>query len=280
MAFNVRQNSTFYLCLQLNTQVSNFSLLQLSIWHCLPWSFRTHGRFVPRWFETRLGRFVYTFDQFVPNPLVDDTTNINIYVIYPSNHKSIYNACLHEQWYMRDLICNIVELYWLNNKSDRKLASQRLLNWLPLSQWFGYPCVLGTPIPKSLVFWVSLFPRLSLLLLPFPMYFNSGYLNRTIRRQGNSQRGILNSFQRGNDYTGECSCSNKLVQRELFQGNFTKYGSMLISKQKDANINIDIDGNKVSHYQNIKLLGVNIDSQLTFNNHISEICKKLVREWE
>ena len=41
-----------------------------------------------------------------------------------------------------------------------------------------------------------------------------------------------------------------------------------------ANINIDIDGNKVSHYQNIKLLGVNIDSQLTFNDHISEICKK------
>ena len=50
---------------------------------------------------------------------------------------------------------------------------------------------------------------------------------------------------------------------------------MLISKQKDANINIDIDGNKVSYYQNIKLLGVNIDSQLTFNDHISEICKKV-----
>lgn len=49
---------------------------------------------------------------------------------------------------------------------------------------------------------------------------------------------------------------------------------MLISKQKDANINIDIDGNRVSHYQNIKLLGVRIDSQLTFNVHISEICKK------
>ena len=59
------------------------------------------------------------------------------------------------------------------------------------------------------------------------------------------------------------------------QGNFTKYGSILISKQKGANINIDIDGNTVSHYQNIKLLGVNIDSQLTFNDHISEICKKV-----
>ena len=55
----------------------------------------------------------------------------------------------------------------------------------------------------------------------------------------------------------------------------TVYGSMLINKQKDANINIDIDGNKVSYYQNIKLLGVNIDSQLTFNDHISEICKKV-----
>ena len=64
-------------------------------------------------------------------------------------------------------------------------------------------------------------------------------------------------------------------KENCLQGNFTKYGSMLISKQNDANINIDIDGNKVSHYQNIKLLGVNIDSQLTFNDHISEICKKV-----
>ena len=50
---------------------------------------------------------------------------------------------------------------------------------------------------------------------------------------------------------------------------------MLISKQKDVNINIDIDVNKVSHYQNIKLSGVNIDSQLTINDHISEICKNV-----
>ena len=64
-------------------------------------------------------------------------------------------------------------------------------------------------------------------------------------------------------------------KENCLQGNFTKYGSMLISKQKDANINIDIDGNKVSHYQTIKLLGVNIDSQLTFNDHINEICKKV-----
>ena len=49
---------------------------------------------------------------------------------------------------------------------------------------------------------------------------------------------------------------------------------MLISKQVDRSISIDIDGNKVSPYQNIRLLGVNIDCQLTFKEHISEISKK------
>ena len=53
-------------------------------------------------------------------------------------------------------------------------------------------------------------------------------------------------------------------KENCLQGNFTKYGSMLISKQVDRSISIDIDGNKVSHYQNIRLLGVNIDCQLTF----------------
>ena len=52
--------------------------------------------------------------------------------------------------------------------------------------------------------------------------------------------------------------ATKRYKENCLQGNFNKYGSMLISKQKDANINIDIDGNKVSYYQNIKLLGVNI----------------------
>ena len=63
-------------------------------------------------------------------------------------------------------------------------------------------------------------------------------------------------------------------KENCLQGNFTKYGSMLISKQVDRSISIDIDGNKVSPYQNIRLLGVNIDCQLTFKEHISEISKK------
>ena len=49
---------------------------------------------------------------------------------------------------------------------------------------------------------------------------------------------------------------------------------MLISKDKDLNMNIDIHGNKVKSYQNFELLGVNIDCQLMIREHKSEVCKK------
>ena len=37
---------------------------------------------------------------------------------------------------------------------------------LPVSQCFGYPRVLGTPVPKTLVFWVSLQYDFSVLGIP------------------------------------------------------------------------------------------------------------------
>ena len=49
---------------------------------------------------------------------------------------------------------------------------------------------------------------------------------------------------------------------------------LLISKKKDLSMNIDIQGNTVTLYKSIKLLGVNIDCQLIFRDHISEVCKK------
>ena len=56
--------------------------------------------------------------------------------------------------------------------------------------------------------------------------------------------------------------------------NFNKYGSMLIGKHKDINMNIDINSHLATVYQSIKLLGVKIDCQLTFWEHIIEICRK------
>jgi hypothetical protein len=68
--------------------------------------------------------------------------------------------------------------------------------------------------------------------------------------------------------------ASKWYEANYLHGNFTRYGSMLISKKKDLNMNIDIQGNTVTPYKSIKLLGENIDCQLIFRDHISEVCKK------
>ena len=50
---------------------------------------------------------------------------------------------------------------------------------------------------------------------------------------------------------------------------------MLIGKGKlETSIDMNINGTAVTPYQEIKLLGINIDRSLSFNNHISKICKK------
>ena len=48
------------------------------------------------------------------------------------------------------------------------------------------------------------------------------------------------------------SVATNWYKENCLQGNFNKYGSMLISKQKDANINIDIDA--VIRYPTIRTL--------------------------
>ena len=64
-------------------------------------------------------------------------------------------------------------------------------------------------------------------------------------------------------------------EANYLQGNFSKYASMLIGKGKlDATLEININGSAVTPYQDIKLLGANLDCRLTFANHISQICRK------
>ena len=59
----------------------------------------------------------------------------------------------------------------------------------------------------------------------------------------------------------------------LLKGNFKKYGTMIIGKKKEE-IKINVKGTEVESYDNLMLLGVNIDSQLNFTEHISNVCKK------
>ena len=48
---------------------------------------------------------------------------------------------------------------------------------------------------------------------------------------------------------------------------------LLLSKS-DENISINIDGNQILNSKCEKLLGVTIDNKLTFDEHVSGLCKK------
>ena len=49
-------------------------------------------------------------------------------------------------------------------------------------------------------------------------------------------------------------------------------------KTKSQNLSFNLNGNKIVCEDNVKLLGVTIDSDLNFDNHISEMCKKASRQ--
>jgi hypothetical protein len=49
---------------------------------------------------------------------------------------------------------------------------------------------------------------------------------------------------------------------------------VLTPKTNRHNLSFDLKGNRITCGKNVKLLGVTVDSQLNFDKHISEICKK------
>ena len=62
----------------------------------------------------------------------------------------------------------------------------------------------------------------------------------------------------------------------FLKGNFDKYGSMILKGGRliDEQLELNVNGTAIKSYNSIKLLGVNIDDNLNFSDHISYICKK------
>ena len=64
-------------------------------------------------------------------------------------------------------------------------------------------------------------------------------------------------------------------EESLLQVNTKKYQSMVLGERNGTEeMNLQIGGVKIEQSQAIKLLGVNIDSDLNFSNHIREVCTK------
>jgi hypothetical protein len=61
----------------------------------------------------------------------------------------------------------------------------------------------------------------------------------------------------------------------LMKANPDKFQAIAIGKKTNKHkLTFNLNGNNITCEYNVKLLGVTIDSDLNFNNHISEICRK------
>ena len=63
--------------------------------------------------------------------------------------------------------------------------------------------------------------------------------------------------------------------KNLMKANSDKFQAIAIGpKTNKHNLSFDLKGNKITCEENVKLLGITVDSHLNFDKHISEICKK------
>jgi hypothetical protein len=63
------------------------------------------------------------------------------------------------------------------------------------------------------------------------------------------------------------------------KANPDKFQAIAIGKKTNKHkLTFNLNGNNITCEDNVKLIGVAIDSDLNFNNHISEICKKASRQ--
>ena len=71
---------------------------------------------------------------------------------------------------------------------------------------------------------------------------------------------------------------DSLIAMEWFECNYMKLNEskchFLISGNKVETVWAKVGQCKIWEERNVKLLGINIDSQLNFNNEVSYICKK------
>ena len=54
--------------------------------------------------------------------------------------------------------------------------------------------------------------------------------------------------------------------------------SHLLLSNSNLNLSADIGGNQISNESNVKLLGITFDNSLSFDDHVSSLCKKATQK--
>ena len=66
----------------------------------------------------------------------------------------------------------------------------------------------------------------------------------------------------------------KWFQVNSMKANLKKFQFMILRKSKRLTIILNINNIKIRESQNIEVLGLTIDNQLTLENHINMLCRK------
>ena len=68
--------------------------------------------------------------------------------------------------------------------------------------------------------------------------------------------------------------ASQWYHENFLEGNLSKYNTMVITKQPKQQLDMDIVGVRIKQVEDLQLLGVVIDQDLTFSQHISTSSKK------
>ena len=106
-----------------------------------------------------------------------------------------------------------------------------------------------------------------------PIIFNI-FMNDSLYRVTESE---LHNFADDNTISSTDFSVEKLLktlERESQSVNADKFQAIIVNSDMCNQYTLNIDGNQVTSEKSVKLLGINIDNKLSFDEHVSSLCKK------
>ena len=73
------------------------------------------------------------------------------------------------------------------------------------------------------------------------------------------------------------STSNKMILNEAITKSMLVTGKRLVKKIKQSSLQLHLNSTELEQVDSHKLLGVTVESQLTFEQHVDDLCKKLAQ---
>ena len=153
---------------------------------------------------------------------------------------------------------------YLSNRNFRTKIQSTKSDWLKMTKGVPQGSILG--------------PTLFNIFLNDIFYFTNEYTvynyadDTTISYCAENSDDLINKLE---------SCANIVTDWFIENGmkaNPNKYQAIVFGNKTDAPVSFNIKGNILKCINDVKLLGINIDSNLNFDEHIKSICTKASRQ--